>query len=386
MEGAIESLILSRVWGSQSYDENHLDPTELSSKIEFNVGWLLRSLTLDDNAEPPGMAAALAVADEIGTRRAIQGVAIDAVIFSWRTAERVIEEQLIGYAGQVETGELLNAIRRLGFLIETLTNHSIDSYRVVQHEVTSHYDRLSTDLVAQIVSGTGLSAADIEERARVVQADPDQIYAAVAIGIAEKEEASTHLHAQRHLLSHLGMRVRGRILIGTLDDRPLLLIPEVGTGSADSLVALLQGALRSYTDLPGLLLGVSSTSARLRVAHETARQARLALEVGQRTGRLGQIIPYASVIVETLLLREHGTADILLECLRPIANRPELLNTLRVYFDCGLSASAAARELFVHPNTVPHRLRTISTLLGRNLDHIAANADLILALRWLDLT
>jgi DNA-binding PucR family transcriptional regulator len=354
--------------------------------IMFNVEWLLRSLADDSvgTSSLPGIDEAVAVAQEIGERRAIQGVAIDAVIRSWRTAERVIEERLIAYAGEVETRELLNAIKQLGSLIATLTDHSIDSYRRVQQEVTGHYDRLSTDLVAQIVSGSGLSTAEINQRARVIQVDPNGVYAAVAVGIPERDNPATHSHAQRHLLSHLGLRIGGRILIGSLEDRPLLLVPSTNDDQ-EELIAFLQAAVGSYEELPSLLLGVSSVSTPLGKSHETARQARLALEVGQRLGRSREVISYASVAVEALLLRESGTAEILLECVQPILDRPELLDTLRAYLASGLSARAAARVLYVHPNTVPHRLRTITTLLSRNLENMRENADITLALRWLEL-
>ena len=76
----VQSDILRQVWGLHSYDENHLDPAELSSKISFNVEWLLRTLAAGDTAEPPaGLGDALALADEIGRTRAIQGVAVDAL-------------------------------------------------------------------------------------------------------------------------------------------------------------------------------------------------------------------------------------------------------------------------------------------------------------------
>jgi sugar diacid utilization regulator len=384
--GDVESEILARVWGSRSYDENHLDPLDLSSMIMFNVEWLLRSLAdgTPDSADLPGMDEAFAVAHEIGERRAIQGVAIDAVIRSWRTAERVLEERLIGYAGDVETHELLDAIKKLSVLIATLTDHSVESYRHIQQEVTGHYDRLTTDLVAQIVSGSGLSASEIEQRARVIQADPNETYAAVAVGIPERDSPATHSHAQRHLLSHVGLRLQGRILIGSLEDRPLLLLPAADEDQS-RLIALLQAAVDSYEELPSLLLGVSTSRAQLGQAHEAAQQARLALEVAQRLGRSREVVPYSSVAVETLLLREPTTAEILLDCIRPILDRPELIDTLRVYLSSGLSARAASRVLFVHSNTVPHRLRTITSLLGRNLDDVRENADITLALRWLEL-
>ena len=379
----VQSEILRQVWGLHSYDENHIDPVELSSKITFNVEWLLRTLAAGDTGGPPaGLGDALALADEIGRTRAIQGVAVDALIRSWRTAERVIEERLIARAPDIETPELLGAIRRLGTLIAELTDRSVDSYRRTQQEVTGHYDRLATDLVAQIVSGVPLSADEVARRAKVIQADPAQAYGAVAVGIPERDDPATHSSVQRRLLGHLGPRVRGRVLVGSLDDRPLFLVPTSAEGDG-YLTRLLAGALGP--GLPAdLILGVSSTGATLAQAYETARQARLALEVGQRLTLRG-VVPFADVAVEALLLGEPITAAFLLKQIEPVLGRPELLDTLRAYLANGHSARAAARTLYVHPNTVPHRLSTIRRLLRVTPTDALADPALVLALRWLDL-
>jgi DNA-binding PucR family transcriptional regulator len=64
-----------------------------------------------------------------------------------------------------------------------------------------------------------------------------------------------------------------------------------------------------------------------------------------------------------------------------LRERPELLETMQVYLREGMSARAAARVLFVHPNTVLYRLKIAQTVLGRPLTDVAGLADLILALR-----
>lgn len=376
----LESDILLRVWG-RGYDEHHVDPTELSSKISFNVPWLLRSL--DTSAELDG-SEALAIAEEIGRRRAIQGVSVDAVIRSWRTAEQVIEERMIEYAAEIDGPELLGAIRRLGRLVADLTDQSVDSYRIVEQEATGHYDRLAADLVAQIVSGAYLSSGEVVRRARLVQADASAAYAAVAIGLPEREDPATHLLVQRHLLSHLGIRTRGRILVGSLDDRPLFLVPTASDG-IDGVVRTLNRALDASVVPDGFVLGVGAASTLLTETYESAQQARLAVEVAQRSTQRTGVVPYQEVAVDALLLREPSTAELLADRLAPLESRPKLLDTLRAYFGNGFSARATARVLYVHPNTVPLRLRTIERLLGRDIDDASACADIILALRWLDL-
>lgn len=369
-----------QVWGD-GYDERHLDPTELSAKISFNVPWLLRSLDTDATVED---GEAVATAQEIGRRRAIQGIPVDAVIRSWRTAEQVIEERLMSHAAELDTGELLAAIRRLGRLVSGLTDRSVASYRTIEQEVTGHYDRLTTDLVAQIVSGSYLSQEEVVRRARLVQADPGATYAAVAIGIPEREDPATHLLVQRHLLSHLGLGIRTRILVGSLDDRPLFLVP-AGSAGVHGVARQLHRALHADAVPDGFVLGVSAACAPLAESYESAQQARLAVEVARRVGHRTGVVRYQDVAVDTLLLREPRTAELLADQLAPLESRPELLDTLRAYFGSGFSARATARALYVHPNTVPHRLRAIERLLGRPVTDAMSCADLVLGLRWFEL-
>jgi DNA-binding PucR family transcriptional regulator len=64
----------------------------------------------------------------------------------------------------------------------------------------------------------------------------------------------------------------------------------------------------------------------------------------------------------------------------PAADRAVLLDTLEAWRDSGGSASQAAARLFVHPNTVRHRLRRISAATGRSLSAPQDVAELCLAL------
>jgi len=66
---------------------------------------------------------------------------------------------------------------------------------------------------------------------------------------------------------------------------------------------------------------------------------------------------------------------------RRCSTGPELLQTLTAYLANGLSARATVRSLFVHPNTVPYRLKQLQRLLGNALTDVTAMTDLILALR-----
>jgi DNA-binding PucR family transcriptional regulator len=55
---------------------------------------------------------------------------------------------------------------------------------------------------------------------------------------------------------------------------------------------------------------------------------------------------------------------------RPIADAdPALLVTVAAYLETGRSVEAAARRLFVHPNTVRYRLKGVAKITGWDPSH-----------------
>ncbi|WP_093089755.1 helix-turn-helix domain-containing protein [Pseudonocardia oroxyli] len=70
--------------------------------------------------------------------------------------------------------------------------------------------------------------------------------------------------------------------------------------------------------------------------------------------------------------------------LSPNARRPHLRQTLRVFLSEGRSATAAARLLHCHKNTVIYRIGVIQRLLDRPIADAHRDLDLALhAGRWL---
>lgn len=61
---------------------------------------------------------------------------------------------------------------------------------------------------------------------------------------------------------------------------------------------------------------------------------------------------------------EDARAALVEEVYRPVRERAALVETLTAYFDAGGNLEAAARVLFVHPNTVRYRLRQVGDITG----------------------
>lgn len=381
LEASLDALgaeTFRRVWGSPGYDEQHMTSDDLRASLQPNIRSIVRALGTTDELEPQAMHSA----EQIGEMRSLQGVPVDAVMQSWAIAERVLLDHLLAHAETLSVPELRAAVTRVGDVIGRLSRHSVEAYRRTQEEVTVHYDRLTTDLVARL---TGMEPTDVDEvrrRARTIGVDPDVPHAALALAVrAPGPEA--YLRVQRHLLGTIAGNIRGRVLIGSIDEFPLLLIP--APDGAAALVASLTAALTSPRCPDPLLVGLSDEVAPLPGAGRLCQDARDALEVGLRLDRSGQLVRSHEVAPETLLLRNREVADALLHRIAPLLDRPELLETLRAYLASGLSARETSRRLYVHPNTVPYRLRLIERLLNRTLTDVEGMADVVLALRAWDM-
>jgi sugar diacid utilization regulator len=61
---------------------------------------------------------------------------------------------------------------------------------------------------------------------------------------------------------------------------------------------------------------------------------------------------------------DDARTQLVTEIYRPLRERATLVETLTAYFDSGANLEAAARTLFVHPNTVRYRLRQVADLTG----------------------
>lgn len=89
-------------------------------------------------------------------------------------------------------------------------------------------------------------------------------------------------------------------------------------------------------------------------------------------GRLGWHEPglyeLDDVLLEAALCRSHELAVRLAGELRLVATRnPYLLDTLAAFLDSDCERRQLARQLFIHPNTLNHRLRRVSELTGLSL-------------------
>lgn len=104
----------------------------------------------------------------------------------------------------------------------------------------------------------------------------------------------------------------------------------------------------------------------LMSAAESARQAVSALLAVAAWPDAPRPVAASALLPERALAGDaDASRELVDEVYQPIAEAgPVILDTLGAYLETGASVEAAARQLFVHPNTVRYRLRRVTDVVG----------------------
>lgn len=366
--------VVTEVWGHlPGYETTWMRRDDLERAVLPNLASVLDAL---EQGRGP-TEADLSRAAQLGQGRALQGVPVEGVLQSWRTAERLLLDSILREAQDLGVGPLRELTRALGSAFDQLTDASVAAYRRVQDEVVVHYERLTHDLVARLVVAEQADPEEIDSRARLIDVDPDLPYQAVALAGAAPADADAVVRAHRAVLSDLAARIPGRILSGRHAGQTLLL----AAGEHEGLAGILARSLGRPGVGPDVVCGLGQPQPRLAAVGGSVAQAVAAVEVGLRRGLRCQVVTFTEVIPDVLLSHHREAAEQLVASrLGPLLTRKDLIETLEAYLAEGQSVTRAAARLGVHQNTIANRLRRIALLLGRDLDDLLAATDLLLAL------
>jgi hypothetical protein len=179
---------------------------------------------------------------------------------------------------------------------------------------------------------------------------------AVVIGGAPAELPETVLDAVQRATRH----ARADALAGVHGDRLVVVL-----GGVADPVGATTPLLPEFA--PGPVV-VGPTVTDLGAAGRSARAALAGLRAAPAWPGAPRPVPAAELLPERALSGDaDARAELLEQVYRPLAEAgPVLLETVTAYADSGCTLEAAARMLFVHPNTVRYRLRRVTEACGRS--------------------
>jgi hypothetical protein len=136
--------------------------------------------------------------------------------------------------------------------------------------------------------------------------------------------------------------------------------------------AVVPGPVSTATRLPSVLADAWRDEVRIGIAEAAEPEripaaARVAAEILRLAGALGR--PPGAYVLEDVLLEYHLTrhdesSSALAALLDPLGDRPELLQTVRIFLEEQHDRRRTARRLALHPNTVDNRLARVAELTG----------------------
>lgn len=355
---AFAQQVLDLVWERiPGYEPPRMAAEEYRAAVGPNLVTVLARL-----AGQPLQDTDAARARQIGVSRALQGVPLDAVVLSYRSAERVITDAFVDAAAGLGAHELTVGLRRIAAAFDDLASASIDGYRVTNDQVTAHYDRLAGDLVNGLTSGV-LRGEQANQLGTALGWDADvAMVRAVALATEPGADVTDVVALQRAVLAVLGTDRSGRIVAGSVDGCDVFLVP----GHLDEeVLGRLAGLLREFDRLrPRMTLG--RPVADLGGAGVSCRQALTAMQTVRRAAAPGAVpVAYDDVLLDVLVTSDEAAAHALIDrVLRPLEGQAHLLETLEALAACDLSITRTGQALFVHPNTVLYRLGRIRDLTG----------------------
>ena len=254
-----------------------------------------------------------------------------------------------------------------------------------EQAVRSTEEALRGDFLGQLLQGKAISAAFVEQ-ARRVGYRPDRAHQALLIYAPAKSGGSPH-SLQNEVQSWLRQRDERPLLVWR--DRMLALVLEsadsgCGKALAEQLVADLSHPASR------LLIGVGN--AREPVPDGVSRsfeEAQEAVRIARAMGREEGVAPFSELGLLHWLYHlppEVAEDNVYVQHLRALANydaerETDLLKTLEAYLDFGGSLVEAAEALYVHRNTLLHRIERIEELTALDLRHPLQRLNLFVALK-----
>ncbi|MFB9378182.1 PucR family transcriptional regulator [Kineococcus gynurae] len=371
------------------YSEDRFPHAELLPSVRANVA--LAATVLRRGSGPTG--AELRPARELGAHRANQGVPLESIIQAYRQTERVLVLDLVARAG-ADAGRFADAVISC---FDELTDAMINAYRDASSAIETERRRVGDELLTSLAAGVDVGAARLERWASTLGIGTEGPWVALAVAEPQADPVDPVTSAARRLLLPV-LQTRFRHVVAADVEGALLVLvgPGPGPGSAaedDSPRSALLRTLASAPALAGagtpLVCGVGEDCAALATAAVSCRQAREAVRVaapgdgsGTGPGAGPTVVQYRDALVDVVLGGHPSAADELHDAvLGPLAAHPHLVETVEALLRNDLSQSATARALFVHANTVSHRVRRIQELTGRDPTALPDVVEFFLALR-----
>lgn len=338
---------------------------ELERSCLAQMRFVFEALAGDTDAD-------MSAAADTGVRRAVAGVPLAVVMSAYRVGFRAMWEISLAEARElgVATDAILATTSQLMIAQDTFTQAMAGAYRdELTHRMLSREEERSA-LVEAILFGRITDTQNLWDAADILRLPSSGPYAVVAAQVPGIGRAALPDIANK--LDTRDIRSAWRLL----PDLQVGIVYLRGPDTGDELIDVLRGVATAR-------VGVSPPFDDLTETGEALRYARLAVAGKRADSRWVEVFddsPLAVAAVSAPEVMARIGRDVLgsLDQL-PAEERAILVETFEAWLEAGGSANQTAAAIFVHPNTVRHRLHRIEDHTGRSLSRPRDVAELCLA-------
>ncbi|MGW5256181.1 PucR family transcriptional regulator [Streptomyces sp. NPDC004012] len=326
--------------------------TEVRAIAAWGVDRLLQLWATDGTLAPADLRRFRGIA----AARAADGRPVQAVLRAYRVAATVLTDEVAARAGDLTPADGFALARVLLTALDTLSEVVATAYAATTEDLAGDRDRALRLLLDDLIAGRHASAGALTDRsARLGVHLPDPYCLLVAEPTTEGGPDMSY-EAAAGLLAALG---DGGVSLSTVrGSRAVLLLPQAAGRPAPA--ALDERAWRAC-----VITGEGLD--RVAVAHRLAADA---LDTApSHAHRPGRVLTDADAHILALLAgHPAATPDHIAHLVLGPLTEPDqrhLLQALTAYIEAG-SATAAARALHLHPQSLRYRLRRIHALTSRD--------------------
>ncbi|MBS2963307.1 helix-turn-helix domain-containing protein [Actinocrinis puniceicyclus] len=297
--------------------------------------------------------------------RAEEGMPLPILLRCYTIGARALFEQLCAAADRDEQAALPEVAR---LLLVSQDEAIAEVARAYEEELAllaaARGDR-RRELVRDLVAGVAP-----KEPAALAEFGLDQGATVLALSFGEPADgaADAAVHRRLHRL-HETIDAHFGGLVPVLLERGggHVLVPRHGSasGGAEPAPPIGEDLVRRLTRTWGGPVHVAMSAAvQPEWIGAAARTADEILRLVCALGRAPGVYALQDVLLEYHLTRHDESADLLGGLLDPLAGRPDLLETLRVFLQEDYDRRRTAARLGLHPNTVDNRMARVTELTG----------------------
>ncbi|MFD7602881.1 PucR family transcriptional regulator [Streptomyces mirabilis] len=350
---AIVSAVHEQVPVYAALDDSRLP--EVRAIAAWGLERLLHLWVTDGALEPSDLRRLRGIA----AARAADGRPVQAVLRAYRVAATVLTDEIAARAPRLAAADAFALTRMLLTALDTLSEEMTTAYAATDEDLAADRDRALRLLLDDLIAGRHASVGALSDRSArlgVQLPDPYCLLVAEPVG-AERPDMA--LDAATGLLEALAVPGGEVVSSATVrGSRAVLLLPGAAAARA--------GAVLDARSWRGCAITGESLD-RVAVAHRLAADA---LDTAPaHAHRPGRVLTDADAHVLALLGGHPAAApdQVARLVLGPLSDpgQRHLMEALTAYIDAG-SASAAARVLHLHAQSLRYRLRRIHALTSRD--------------------